>query len=86
MRVHRCRSPRERSLFSALVTQRRAELQLAAEILGRRIYAENPESLWRAANRALLIAKRPPKNRTVFYSDLPEASDKPDDDVAGSAG
>ena len=40
-----CPSPRERSLFSALVTQRRAELQLAAEILGRRIYAENPESL-----------------------------------------
>ncbi|MFV1961729.1 MAG: CHAD domain-containing protein [Acidimicrobiia bacterium] len=40
-----CPSPRERSLFSALVTQRRAELQLAAEILGRRIYAENPDSL-----------------------------------------
>ncbi|MEE9177787.1 MAG: CHAD domain-containing protein [Acidimicrobiia bacterium] len=40
-----CPNPRERSLFSALVTQRRAELQLAAEILGRRIYAENPDSL-----------------------------------------
>ncbi len=40
-----CPSPRERSLFSALVTQRRAELQLAAEILGRRIYAEPPDSL-----------------------------------------
>ena len=39
-----CPSPRERSLFLALVTQRRAELQLAAEILGRRVYAENPES------------------------------------------
>jgi CHAD domain-containing protein len=40
-----CPSPKERSLFSALVTQRRAELQLAAEILGRRIYAEPPDSL-----------------------------------------
>lgn len=40
-----CPNPRERSLFSALVTQRRAELQLAAEILGRRIYAESPETL-----------------------------------------
>ena len=40
-----CPNPRERSLFSALVTQRRAELQVAAEILGRRIYAEKPSSL-----------------------------------------
>ena len=40
-----CPSPRERSLFSALVTQRRAELQLAAEILGRRVYAEPADSL-----------------------------------------
>ncbi len=40
-----CPNPRERSLFSALVTQRRAELQVAAEILGRRLYAEKPSSL-----------------------------------------
>jgi len=40
-----CPNPRERSLFSALVTQRRTELQIAAEILGRRIYAEQPSSL-----------------------------------------
>ncbi len=40
-----CPNPRERSLFSALVTQRKTELQFAAEILGRRIYAEKPSSL-----------------------------------------
>lgn len=40
-----CPNPRERSLFSALVTQRRSELHLAAEVLGRRIYAEKPVSL-----------------------------------------
>lgn len=33
---------RERSLLLALVGQRRSELRLAAEILGRRVYAENP--------------------------------------------
>lgn len=40
-----CPNPRERSLFSALAAQRRSELQTAAEILGRRVYAENPGSL-----------------------------------------
>ena len=44
-RTDLCPSPRERSLFSALVTQRRSELQIAAEILGRRVYAEKPASL-----------------------------------------
>ena len=30
------------------------------------------QELWRAANRALLEAKRPPKNRVVFFdSDTP---------------
>jgi diguanylate cyclase (GGDEF)-like protein len=33
--------------------------------------AESPEELWRLANRALLVAKQPPKNRAVFYRDLP---------------
>jgi diguanylate cyclase (GGDEF)-like protein len=28
-------------------------------------HGDNPQDLWRAANRALLIAKRPPKNRVV---------------------
>ena len=32
--------------------------------------ADDPEALWKAATKALLEAKRPPKNRTVFYSDL----------------
>jgi diguanylate cyclase (GGDEF)-like protein len=32
--------------------------------------AENDEALWQAANQALLVAKKPPKNRTVFYSDI----------------
>jgi CHAD domain-containing protein len=40
-----CPNPRERSLFRALAAQRRAELQVAAEILGRRVYAEEPKSL-----------------------------------------
>lgn len=40
-----CPDPRERSLFRALANQRRSELQIAAEILGRRVYAEKPKSL-----------------------------------------
>ena len=31
-------------------------------------HANTPADLWRAANQALLIAKRPPKNQAVFYS------------------
>ena len=27
-----------------------------------------PAELWRAANQALLVAKRPPKNQVVFYT------------------
>jgi hypothetical protein len=38
-----CPSPLERSLMSALAEQRRSDLQTAARILGRRIYAEKPE-------------------------------------------
>ncbi len=30
-------------------------------------HAESPQELWRAANTALLKAKRPPKNQVVFY-------------------
>lgn len=40
-----CSNPRERSLFRALAMQRRGELQLASEILGRRVYAEHPKSV-----------------------------------------
>jgi len=40
-----CPSLRERSLFRALANQRRGELQVAAEILGRRVYAEQPDAL-----------------------------------------
>lgn len=40
-----CPNPRERSLLRALAGQRRAELQTAAEILGRRVYAEKPKSM-----------------------------------------
>lgn len=40
-----CPNPKERSLFRALAAQRRSELQLAAELLGRRVYAEEPRSL-----------------------------------------
>jgi CHAD domain-containing protein len=55
-----CPNPRERSLFRALAGQRRTELQLASEILGRRVYAEKPKSLtsrfgeyWAARRMAL---------------------------------
>ncbi len=44
-RADLCPNPRERSLFKALTAQRRSELRVAAEILGRRIYAERPKSL-----------------------------------------
>ena len=40
-----CPDPRERSLFRALSEQRRRELHVAAEVLGRRIYADRPEAL-----------------------------------------
>lgn len=40
-----CPNPRERSLLGALARQRRSELQMAAEILGRRVYAEKPKAL-----------------------------------------
>lgn len=65
-----CPDPRERSLFTALATQRRAELQIAAEVLGRRIYAEKPGSLqarfgeyW--ASRELALS-RPLDTLTVY--------------------
>ncbi|MGH8913235.1 MAG: CHAD domain-containing protein [Acidimicrobiia bacterium] len=40
-----CPNPLERSLMSALALQRRADLQTASRILGRRIYAESPAAL-----------------------------------------
>lgn len=40
-----CPNPRERSLFFALAVQRQSELRSAAEVLGRRVYAETPDSL-----------------------------------------
>ncbi|MET0566146.1 MAG: CHAD domain-containing protein [Acidimicrobiia bacterium] len=40
-----CPNPLERSLMSALAEQRRADLQTASRILGRRIYAESPSAL-----------------------------------------
>ena len=30
-------------------------------------HGETPQEMWRAANQALLLAKRPPKNNVVFY-------------------
>jgi CHAD domain-containing protein len=44
-RADLCPDPRERSLFRALAQQRRSELQVAGEILGRRVYAEKPKAL-----------------------------------------
>ncbi len=36
--------------------------------------ADSPRDLWRAANTALLKAKRPPKNQIVFYGAQDERS------------
>jgi diguanylate cyclase (GGDEF)-like protein len=36
-------------------------------------HAETPQDLWRAANAALLLAKRPPKNQVVFHRPKGEA-------------
>jgi len=49
--------------------------------LGIAIYpsdADGAETLWQAANRALLAAKRPPKNRAVFFSDIANQNKPPD--------
>lgn len=40
-----CPNPLERSLLSALAEQRRADLETASRILGRRVYAETPEAV-----------------------------------------
>ena len=40
-----CPDPVERSLIRALANQRRSDLRTAARILGRRVFAEEPESL-----------------------------------------
>lgn len=55
-----CANPRERSVLFALATQRRAELRLAAEILGRRVYADHPDAFghrfgeyWASRSQAL---------------------------------
>ena len=40
-----CPDPVERSLIRALASQRRNDLQTAARVLGRRVFAEEPESL-----------------------------------------
>jgi CHAD domain-containing protein len=40
-----CPNPVERSMMSALASQRRSDLQTASRILGRRIYTESPTSL-----------------------------------------
>lgn len=43
--VNICPDPTHRSLIRALANQRRADLQTAARILGRRVFAEEPKSL-----------------------------------------
>ena len=40
-----CPNPLERSLIRALAEQRRSDVETAARILGRRIYAERPDSV-----------------------------------------
>lgn len=65
-----CPDPRERSLFRALANQRRNELQVAGEILGRRLYAEKPGSLSSRFGEywdARLIAIRGSLDTVVVY-------------------
>lgn len=40
-----CPDPAQRSLITALANQRRADLQTAARVLGRRVFAESPPSI-----------------------------------------
>jgi hypothetical protein len=61
--VNICPDPVQRSLIRALANQRRADLQTAARILGRRVFAEEPESLtgrldayWESREPANLMA------------------------------
>ena len=44
--------------------------------------ADSAETLWRVANQALLVAKRPPKNRVVF---APSTRKRPEPPTAGAA-
>jgi hypothetical protein len=43
--VNICPDPVQRSLIRALANQRRSDLQTAARILGRRVFAEEPKSI-----------------------------------------
>ncbi len=45
MRTDLCPNPLERSMVRALAEQRRSDVETAARILGRKIYAEGPDSL-----------------------------------------
>lgn len=58
-----CPDPVQRSLIRALANQRRSDLQTAARILGRRVFAEEPDSItkrldvyWEARDPATLTA------------------------------
>jgi len=68
--TERLRQTVERQVVSLLGLDRRPHRVSVTVSIGVALYpdhADNAEDLWRAANQALLLAKRPPKNQVVFF-------------------
>ena len=66
----RLRSLVERQIVTLEGLDRRTHRVSVTVSIGVALYpdhADNAEDLWRAANQALLMAKRPPKNQVVFF-------------------
>lgn len=73
----RLRSMVERQIVTLEGLDRRAHRVGVTVSIGVALYpnhAESADDLWRAANQALLLAKRPPKNQVVFF---PEPDRRP---------
>ena len=67
----RLRSLVERQIVTLEGLDRRTHRVSVTVSIGVALYpdhAESAEDLWRAANQALLSAKRPPKNQVVFFA------------------
>ena len=68
--TERLRQMVERQVVTLQGLDRRAHRVSVTVSIGVALYpdhADSAEDLWRAANQALLLAKRPPKNQVVFF-------------------
>ncbi len=75
--AERLRERVERESMRIEALDGRAHRVVVTVSIGVAIYPEHestPPELWRAANQALLLAKRPPKNQVVFYTPTAAAS------------